>query len=69
MNLTSTDNRKPPYTDTFPHKQVPGMLVTHSDGSKFTLFESHAMLRYIHTVYALPDHWYPIDAKKRAKVE
>ena len=39
-----------------------------SDGD-INLFESHTILRYLHETRNLPDHWYPKDPRKRAKVD
>ena len=47
-----------------PAKQVPVM----ADGD-FILAESHSILRYIAESRVLPDHWYPQDLKKRARVD
>lgn len=35
----------------------------------FTLGESHAIMKYLHSTRELPDHWYPKDAKQRAKID
>ncbi|XP_069820328.1 glutathione S-transferase theta-1-like [Dendropsophus ebraccatus] len=35
----------------------------------FTLVESTAMLRYLVQKYNTPDHWYPSDLQKRARVD
>ena len=35
----------------------------------FTLLHSSAILKYIATKYKLPDHWYPSDVQRRAKVD
>ncbi|KAK9698604.1 hypothetical protein RND81_08G116600 [Saponaria officinalis] len=46
-----------------PTKKVPA--IAHGD---FTLFESHAILIYLASTYQVPDHWYPADLRKRAKL-
>jgi len=33
------------------------------------LSESHTILKYLHETRSLPDHWFPRDSVKRAKVE
>ena len=45
-------------------QQVPAM----KDGD-FILSQSHAILKYLHASRNWPDHWYPTDPKKRAKVD
>jgi glutathione S-transferase len=46
-----------------PNAKVPAI----TDGD-VNLFESHTILRYLHETRGLPDHWYPKDPRKRAKV-
>ena len=33
------------------------------------MHESHTIMRYIHETRGTPDHWYPKDPRKRAKVD
>ena len=37
-------------------------------GEGLVLYESHAILRYLCDSFPVPDHWYPKDPEKRAKV-
>jgi len=38
-------------------------------GESWRLFESHAILRYLAETRKVPEHWYPKDPVKRAKVD
>ncbi|KAI8569515.1 hypothetical protein RHMOL_Rhmol02G0284700 [Rhododendron molle] len=61
-------NQHGPFTSSAkinPMKQVPAIV----HGS-LKLWESHAILRYLACAFpGVPDHWYPIDLHKRAKIE
>lgn len=47
----------PSYEKLNPFKQVPAMKdVSYGD---FVLYESHAIMRYLHETRKCPDHWYP----------
>ena len=46
-----------------PNAKVPAI----TDGG-VNMFESHTILRYLHETRNTPDHWYPKDPRKRAKV-
>lgn len=39
------------------------------DGKNFKLAESIAILRYLAREFAVPDHWYPRDSRRRARVD
>ena len=66
-----------------PHKKVPAIddngftlserLVENPTSSPVNFFllynYSSAILRYLVTKYKLPDHWYPADVAKRARVD
>lgn len=47
-----------------PNKTVPAI-----DDNGFHLFESAAILKYLVAKYSLPDHWYPKDITRRAKID
>jgi len=65
VDLSKGQNRAPDFTKINPMRQVPAIV----DG-RFRLFESHAILRYLATVFpGVPDHWYPADLFTRAKIE
>lgn len=67
MSLMNLDHRSPEYRKINPNMKVPA--ITHGG---LSLFESHAILRYLHAVspdQVALDHWYPKDPAKRAKVD
>ncbi|XP_021735851.1 glutathione S-transferase T1-like [Chenopodium quinoa] len=64
IRLFTSDVQTPEYQAIHPLKKVPAI----ADGD-FTLFESHAILTYLACWYQVPDHWYPADLRKRAKVQ
>jgi glutathione S-transferase len=37
--------------------------------NEFTLFESHAILKYLATTRKVADHWYPLNPMQRAKID
>lgn len=39
------------------------------DGKNFKLAESIAILRYLAREFTVPDHWYPRDSRRRARVD
>lgn len=51
------------YKSINPNNKVPSI----TDGT-FSLFESHAILRYLHTTRNVADHWYPSNPEMNAKV-
>ena len=55
----------PEFKKVNPNAKVPAI----ADGEVVRLFESHTILRYVHESRGLPDHWYPKDPRKRAKVD
>jgi len=64
ISVMSGDHKKPEYKEVNPFEKVPAI-----DDDGFTLFESHAILRYLHRIHKTPDHWYPSDPKKVAKID
>lgn len=45
-------------------RQVPAI-----DDNGFKLFDSAAIMKYLVTKYQLPDHWYPADPQRQAKID
>ncbi|KAM0913067.1 hypothetical protein ACQ4PT_012423 [Festuca glaucescens] len=65
VDLVKAQHLTPEFKKINPMGQVPAIV----DG-RFKLFESHAILRYLATVFpGVPDHWYPTDLFTRAKIE
>ncbi|KAL5727513.1 glutathione transferase [Ranunculus cassubicifolius] len=64
IDIFRGETKKPEYIQVNPMGQVPAI----SNGD-FYLFESHAILVYLASVFpGIADHWYPADVMKRAKV-
>lgn len=64
VSVLKSEQYTPEFKKVNPNAKVPAI----SDG-KVNMFESHTILRYLHETRNLPDHWYPKDARKRAKVD
>ncbi|XP_074317466.1 glutathione S-transferase T1-like [Silene latifolia] len=63
IELSTGASKTPEFQAINPMKKVPA--IAHGE---FTLFESHAILIYLACTYSVPDHWYPSDLRKRAKL-
>ncbi|CAD6207790.1 unnamed protein product [Miscanthus lutarioriparius] len=65
VDLFKSQHLTPEFKKVNPMGQVPAIV----DG-RFKLFESHAILRYLASVFPrVADHWYPADLFTRAKIE
>ncbi|CAN6286076.1 unnamed protein product [Urochloa humidicola] len=65
VDLFKSQHLTPQFRKINPMGQVPAIV----DG-RFKLFESHAILRYLASVFpGVADHWYPADLFTRAKIE
>ncbi|KAL5220540.1 hypothetical protein ABZP36_025253 [Zizania latifolia] len=65
VDLFKSQHLSPEFKKINPMGQVPAIV----DG-RFKLFESHAILRYLASVFpGVADHWYPADLFTRAKIE
>jgi glutathione S-transferase len=65
VDLFKAQHRTAEFRKVNPMGQVPAIV----DG-RFKLFESHAILRYLASVFpGVPDHWYPADLFTRAKID
>ncbi|KAK2838230.1 hypothetical protein Q5P01_015442 [Channa striata] len=62
--LRRGENRSPEFIKLNPMQKVPVMVL---DG--FVLTESDAILKYLATKYNIPDHWYPRQPERRARVD
>jgi glutathione S-transferase len=64
VNIAKGDNRSEEFLKISPNKTVPAI-----DDNGFYLFESAAIMKYCVDKYNLPDHWYPKDIQRRAKID
>ncbi|KAM3140683.1 Glutathione S-transferase theta-1 [Paramecium bursaria] len=64
INVMKDEERSEEYTKLIPTQAVPAI----TDGDDFTLFESHAILKYIVRTYNL-HQFYPQDSKQQALVD
>nr|XP_020450693.1 glutathione S-transferase theta-1-like [Monopterus albus] len=62
--LRKGENRTPEFTKLNPMQKVPVMV-----DSGFVLTESDAILKYLATRYNVPEHWYPRQPERRARVD
>ncbi|AWP19537.1 putative glutathione S-transferase theta-1-like [Scophthalmus maximus] len=62
--LRRGENRSPEFTRLNPMQKVPVVV----DGG-FVLTESDAILKYLVTKYDVPEHWYPRQPERRARVD
>ncbi|KAK4260582.1 hypothetical protein QN277_003678 [Acacia crassicarpa] len=64
VEISKRQQLSPEFQAINPLKKVPAIV----DG-RFKLFESHAILMYLTTAFpGVPDHWYPTDYSRRAKI-
>ncbi|XP_047447133.1 glutathione S-transferase theta-2 [Mugil cephalus] len=62
--LRRGENRTPEFTKLNPMQKVPVMVE-----NDFVLTESDAILKYLCTRYDVPEHWYPRQPERRARVD
>lgn len=62
--LRKGENRSPDFTKLNPMQKVPVL-----DDSGFVLTESDAILKYLATTCDVPEHWYPRQPERRARVD
>ncbi|XP_071370734.1 glutathione S-transferase theta-2 [Centroberyx affinis] len=62
--LRKGENQTPEFTKLNPMQKVPVMV-----DNSFVLTESDAILKYLVTKYNLPEHWYPRQPERRARVD
>lgn len=62
--LRKGENRTPDFTKLNPMQKVPVLV-----DNGFVLTESDAILKYLATKYDAPEHWYPRQPERRARVD
>ncbi|XP_078107829.1 glutathione S-transferase theta-2 [Sander vitreus] len=62
--LRKGENRTPEFTKLNPMQKVPVMV-----DNGFVLTESDAIMKYLVTRYDVPQHWYPRQPERRARVD
>ncbi|KAL7390873.1 hypothetical protein ABVT39_000665 [Epinephelus coioides] len=62
--LRRGENRTPEFTKLNPMQKVPVMV-----DNGFVLTESDAILKYLATKHNVPEHWYPQQPERRARVD
>ncbi|KAG7480895.1 hypothetical protein MATL_G00061140 [Megalops atlanticus] len=62
--LRKGENKTPDFTKLNPMQKVPVMV-----DNGFVLTESDAILKYLATNYNAPEHWYPRQPERRARVD
>ena len=66
VRVMKMEQYKPEFKKINPNGTVPAIS---DKNGQINLFESHTILRYLHETRGTPDHWYPKDPRKRAKVD
>ena len=69
VSLRKGDQRAAAYRAINPLLKVPCLLETDDSGETFNLPESCAILRYLCASGSVPGHWYPTEARARARVD
>ncbi|XP_043690348.1 glutathione S-transferase T1-like [Telopea speciosissima] len=65
VDFIKRQTQSPEFEEINPMKQVPAIV-----HGELKLFESHAILRYFACAFpGVPDHWYPADLSRRAKID
>ncbi|BFI24560.1 glutathione S-transferase [Marchantia polymorpha subsp. ruderalis] len=64
LSLSKREHKSPEFLAINPRGQIPALV---DDG--FNLAESATILRYLASTRSVSDHWYPADARKRARVD
>lgn len=62
--LRRGENRTPDFTELNPMQKVPVLVE-----EDFILTESDAIMKYLATRYDVPEHWYPRQPQRRARVD
>mmetsp|Transcript_18897 Transcript_18897/g.26415 ORF Transcript_18897/g.26415 Transcript_18897/m.26415 type:complete len:221 (+) Transcript_18897:87-749(+) len=64
LNIAKREHLTDEYRKIHPFRKIPAI-----DDNGVTVFESHAILRYLAEKYKAADNWYPKDLVKRSKIE
>lgn len=59
IEIRKGENRTPQYKAINPVAGVPALKEVRDGEPDFTMFESHAIMKYMCIRRDLPDHWYP----------
>ena len=69
VDLFKGEHKKPEYLDVFPLGYVPSMEDLREENKGFVLGESNAIMKYLCNTFEVADHFYPKDAKTRARID
>ena len=68
IRLSKGDHKKAEMIQKNPNGKMPFMVEVQDGQEKMSMFESHAMMKYICASRKLDDHWYPTSDGKDVKM-